>query len=87
MFVGDLVPDLEAGKSRDFPEWAAADRAPMFSLLSSTFPRLANSLQLHDTETWGRWARSPTCEKEFPPKVGRGLSAFQQVTASPVNGK
>ena len=67
------------GSVRGLPSWAAPERGPSFTLLSTTFPRLVGGLSLHDTELWGRWGRSAECEKEFSAKLGRGLSYFQRV--------
>lgn len=50
-FVGDIVPDLGQTIPRGFPDWAAAERAPMFRLLASTFPELVQSLGLEGTIT------------------------------------
>eukprot|EP00753_Platysulcus_tardus_P014516 PLAT4386.4.p1 GENE.PLAT4386.4~~PLAT4386.4.p1 ORF type:complete len:4448 (-),score=2754.09 PLAT4386.4:79-13422(-) len=77
-FVGDLVPDLSSAVPRGFPDWAAAERAPMFRLLQSTFPRVVDRLELSADEVWRRWSRSPECEKEFP-SAAADVTPFQRV--------
>ncbi len=82
LFVGDVVGDVEAGaaggRPKDFPAWAAADRAPAFRTLAVTLPGLVRNLGLGDSaELWARWGRSVECEQDFPPV--RGLTAFQRL--------
>ena len=93
LFTGEIVGGISEGKSgggkssgsnrgssRNFPDWAAPDRIGAFELLESNFPRFVSNLQFNDAEIWGRWSRSPECEKEFSKRLGRSkLSPFQKV--------
>ena len=89
LFTGDIVSGIDGdnvegksggGASRNFPQWASSSRCAAFALLETTFPRFVSGLNLSDTSLWGRWARSPECEKEFPGKLGRNkLTPFQKV--------
>ena len=48
-------------------------------VVQSTFAHLYEKLALADASTWAAFARSSECEREFPPNVARGVSAFEQL--------
>ena len=95
LFIGEIVGSVDGqgrgagGKSsggsssRSFPDWAAPDRAGAFDLLETNFPRFVSNLQLHDSEIWGKWSRSPECESAFSKRLGRSkLSPFRRCSLS-----
>ncbi len=78
-FVGDLVPEIDDTRPKDFPAWASHDRVSMFRLFTSTFPRLTQTLGFKDADMWTRWGKSPECDKDFPPTVASNVTPFQKV--------
>lgn len=65
------------GESRvRMPKWLAPDRKEIFSMFSSTFPLLAQNLQLDNEQMWQEFAGSDTPEKVYPSQVNSKLSAF-----------
>ena len=39
-------------------------------------------LDLENGARWARWARSPECERDFPPEAARECTSFQRVLAT-----
>lgn len=76
-FTGRIPAPAGEGHPRDFPTWAAPDRAALFRSFSETFPRLVQSLELSNDSKWSRWANSGEAERDFPPI--RSLTPFQKV--------
>lgn len=51
----------------------------LFVCDQTTFPKLYQDLQLHDSGLWSAFSRSSQCEQELPPFVCKKLTAFQQL--------
>ncbi|KAJ1446203.1 dynein heavy chain and region D6 of dynein motor-domain-containing protein [Pelagophyceae sp. CCMP2097] len=82
LFTGDAAAAADDGKDARgaaLPGWAAADRAPSYAALEAALPQLARALDLSNATRWGRWAKSPECEREFPPEALREATPFQRL--------
>jgi len=79
LFTGVLVADISDNVSKSFPPWATRDRAQAYNLLETTFPNIVRALNLGDVDSWSRWARSPQCEIEFPPKYIKSVTPFERL--------
>lgn len=83
-FVGTLAPDPGAKAPRDFPKWAPRDRIPIYRLFKESFPDVFRYLNIEDADTWSAWSHSPTCEEEFPSRVQKKVSPFQEVLVTQI---
>eukprot|EP01116_Phalansterium_solitarium_P024802 TRINITY_DN91_c0_g1_i1.p1 TRINITY_DN91_c0_g1~~TRINITY_DN91_c0_g1_i1.p1 ORF type:complete len:4098 (+),score=2051.07 TRINITY_DN91_c0_g1_i1:208-12501(+) len=81
LFVGKIVAVGDVKAVAGFPQWAAVDRKAAFALLQANFPKVIDNLSLKDADSWVPWAKSPTCELEFPPKYSKGnrVTPFQRI--------
>lgn len=69
----------ESGSRDDFPTWASADRAQAYAALKFAAPRVVDLAQFHATDLWTKWTKSLECDRDFPLKIEKQLSAFQKV--------
>jgi len=91
--AGDAPPDAAGGRRgrgrgdgdgagrrpRGLPAWAGLDRAPAFANMAAHLGGLVRRLDLENAARWSRWARSPECERDFPPEAVRECTPFQRV--------
>jgi len=78
-FIGELVPEVGAPVSPDFPAWAPPDRGPLFTLLTRTFPSLVSACSFRGgAAEWQAWGASPAPEATFP-RSAAGASSWQRV--------
>ena len=81
-FIDTLVVDQREAETAapPLPAHFASSASSSYQTFAAAFPHLLRSLRLSDEPSWGRWARSPRPELEFPVVQGeRGLSAFQRL--------
>ena len=66
-------------RPRGLPSWASLDRAVACADMAAHLGPLVRKLDLENGTRWNRWARSPECEREFPPEAVRECTPFQRV--------
>ncbi|KAH8054009.1 dynein light chain binding protein [Aureococcus anophagefferens] len=90
--AGDAPPDAAGGRrGRGDGDGDGAGRRPRASGVGGPRPRarvrehgralggLVRRLDLENAARWSRWARSPECERDFPPEAVRECTPFQRV--------
>ena len=68
-----------AGGAGGAPSWVAEDRASMVGQLVAALPAVAQSLDLHNGNKWGKWAATERCEAEWPSGLPQDVTAFQKI--------
>ena len=75
----DQVLASSAGGAGGAPSWVAEDRASMVGQLVAALPAVAQSLDLHNGNKWGKWAATERCEAEWPSGLPQDVTAFQKI--------
>ncbi|KAH7718366.1 cytoplasmic dynein 2 heavy chain 1-like protein [Aphelenchoides avenae] len=79
LFSGLLVGESREDYAIKSISWIDDDRRADVSRLQTFLPTLFHTLSLDDKGTWNAFAKSPTCESEFPSSIDARLTPFQRV--------